>query len=97
VLQTRGVPSKFLSFPDENHWTLKPENSRVWHAEVVSSTRRPLRDNLSMRAPVRAFWHVHMLMVILGSLLGSTNTAGSQTLRQTVVAVEDTSLFEKLL
>jgi dipeptidyl aminopeptidase/acylaminoacyl peptidase len=27
VLQAKGVPSKFLSFPDENHWVLKPSNS----------------------------------------------------------------------
>lgn len=35
VLQSRGVPSKFLSFPDENHWVLKPENSLVWHKTVL--------------------------------------------------------------
>lgn len=35
VLQTKGIPSKFLSFPDENHWVLKPENSLVWHQEVL--------------------------------------------------------------
>ncbi|KAK0100306.1 hypothetical protein ONS95_008264 [Cadophora gregata] len=35
VLQTRGVESKFLTFPDENHWVLKPENSLVWHTEVL--------------------------------------------------------------
>jgi dipeptidyl aminopeptidase/acylaminoacyl peptidase len=35
VLQARGVPSKFLSFPDENHWVLKPENSLVWHKTAL--------------------------------------------------------------
>ncbi|KAI1083218.1 dipeptidyl peptidase [Whalleya microplaca] len=35
VLQTRGVPSRLLVFPDENHWVLKPENSLVWHKEVL--------------------------------------------------------------
>ncbi|KAG9228346.1 putative dipeptidyl-peptidase 5 [Amylocarpus encephaloides] len=35
VLQAKGVPSKFLSFPDENHWVLKPENSLVWHKAVL--------------------------------------------------------------
>jgi dipeptidyl aminopeptidase/acylaminoacyl peptidase len=35
VLQTKGIPSKFLTFPDENHWVLKPENSLVWHREVL--------------------------------------------------------------
>ncbi len=27
VLQNRGVPSKLVYFPDENHWILKPQNS----------------------------------------------------------------------
>lgn len=34
ALQRRGVASKFLYFPDENHWVLKPENSVQWHNEV---------------------------------------------------------------
>ena len=29
------MPSRFLSFPDENHWVLKPENSLVWHKTVL--------------------------------------------------------------
>ncbi|KAI9830798.1 MAG: hypothetical protein M1826_004432 [Phylliscum demangeonii] len=36
VLQQRAVPSRFLTFPDENHWVLKPENSLVWHREVLN-------------------------------------------------------------
>lgn len=35
ALQTRGVPSRFLYFPNENHWVLSPRNSMKWH---VSST-----------------------------------------------------------
>ncbi len=31
--QMRGIPSKFLYFPDEGHWVLKPQNSLVWHRE----------------------------------------------------------------
>ncbi|KAI2640114.1 dipeptidyl-peptidase V [Xylaria nigripes] len=34
LLQTRGVPSRLLNFPDENHWVLKEENSLVWHTEI---------------------------------------------------------------
>jgi len=34
ALQRRGIPSKFLYFPDENHWVLKPHNSVQWHTEV---------------------------------------------------------------
>ncbi len=28
--QMRGVPSRFLYFPDEGHWVLKPQNSILW-------------------------------------------------------------------
>ncbi|KIX01618.1 uncharacterized protein Z518_09344 [Rhinocladiella mackenziei CBS 650.93] len=34
ILQEKGVPSKFLNFPDENHWVLNQENSLVWHREI---------------------------------------------------------------
>jgi dipeptidyl aminopeptidase/acylaminoacyl peptidase len=34
TLQRRGVPSRFLFFPDENHWCLKPKNSEKWHYEI---------------------------------------------------------------
>jgi dipeptidyl aminopeptidase/acylaminoacyl peptidase len=36
VLQLRGVPSKFVTFEGENHWVLNPENSLIWHREVIS-------------------------------------------------------------
>lgn len=32
--QRRGIESKFLYFPDENHWVLKPANSLLWHQTV---------------------------------------------------------------
>ncbi|KAI9374431.1 putative dipeptidyl-peptidase 5 [Aspergillus egyptiacus] len=35
ILQERGVPSRFLNFPDENHWVTSPENSLVWHQQVL--------------------------------------------------------------
>lgn len=36
VLQERGVKSRFLTFPDENHWVLNEENSLVWHTIVLN-------------------------------------------------------------
>ncbi|KAK0657203.1 Alpha/Beta hydrolase protein [Cercophora newfieldiana] len=36
ILQAKGIPSKLLMFPDENHWVIKPENSLVWHREVLN-------------------------------------------------------------
>ncbi len=35
ALQRRGIESRFLFFPDENHWILKPANSLQWHEEVL--------------------------------------------------------------
>ena len=34
ALQQKGVPSRLLYFPDENHWVLKPANSLSWYREV---------------------------------------------------------------
>jgi len=34
TLQTMGVPSKMLYFPDEGHWVLKPQNSQLWWKTV---------------------------------------------------------------
>ncbi len=36
ALQRRDVPSEFLTFPDENHWVLKPQNSELWQATVLA-------------------------------------------------------------
>jgi dipeptidyl aminopeptidase/acylaminoacyl peptidase len=50
ALQRRGVPSRLLYFPDENHWVLKPENSVLWHETVLdwltrwSTAAQPLTD-----------------------------------------------------
>lgn len=34
ALQRQGIPSKFVYFPDEGHWILKPANSEFWHKTV---------------------------------------------------------------
>ncbi|MDR2871902.1 MAG: S9 family peptidase [Xanthomonadaceae bacterium] len=34
TLQNRGVRSRFLYYPNENHWILKQNNSLRWYAEV---------------------------------------------------------------
>lgn len=31
--QMKGIPSKFLFFPDESHWVLKPQNGILWQRE----------------------------------------------------------------
>jgi dipeptidyl aminopeptidase/acylaminoacyl peptidase len=35
-LQSKGVESSYLYFPDEGHWILKPNNARVWYETVWS-------------------------------------------------------------
>ena len=34
TLQRLKVPSKMLYFPDEGHWVMKPQNSRLWYKTV---------------------------------------------------------------
>ena len=33
TLRMLGVPTRLVYFPDENHWVLKAQNSRLWYAE----------------------------------------------------------------
>lgn len=35
ALRKMGVPGKFLYFPDEGHWVLRPRNRRVWWGTVL--------------------------------------------------------------
>ncbi|HMK31879.1 MAG TPA: S9 family peptidase, partial [Terriglobales bacterium] len=34
TLQRLKVPTKMLYFPDEGHWVLKPQNSRLWYKTI---------------------------------------------------------------
>ena len=34
ALQRKGIDSRLVFFPDENHWVLRPANSLQWHNEV---------------------------------------------------------------
>jgi dipeptidyl aminopeptidase/acylaminoacyl peptidase len=36
TLQKRNVPSRFVYYPNENHWILRPQNSLFWYKEVKS-------------------------------------------------------------
>jgi len=35
AVQLKGIDSKFLTFPDEGHWVLKPQNSQLWYHTVL--------------------------------------------------------------
>jgi dipeptidyl aminopeptidase/acylaminoacyl peptidase len=43
ALQRRGIPSQLLYFPDEGHWVLKPQNSKLWYSTVGDWLDRWLR------------------------------------------------------
>jgi dipeptidyl aminopeptidase/acylaminoacyl peptidase len=43
ALQRKGIESKLLVFPDENHWVLKPKNSIQWHRAVFDWMNTYLR------------------------------------------------------
>jgi dipeptidyl aminopeptidase/acylaminoacyl peptidase len=43
ALQRRGIESRLVIFPNENHWVLKPNNSLQWHAEVLGWLDRYLK------------------------------------------------------
>ncbi len=43
ALQRLKVPSRFVYFPDENHWILKAANNRVWYEEVKAWLEKYLK------------------------------------------------------
>ena len=36
TLKARGVDARLLWFPDENHWVVKPRNSKLWYGEFFA-------------------------------------------------------------
>ena len=40
TLKAKGVPTRLVFFPDENHWILKPQNSRLWYREFFAWLKR---------------------------------------------------------
>jgi dipeptidyl aminopeptidase/acylaminoacyl peptidase len=36
ALQRRGIESRLLYFPDENHWITKPSNLVQWYSEIFA-------------------------------------------------------------
>ncbi len=39
TLKARNVDARLVWFPDENHWVLKPRNSKLWYGEFFSWLR----------------------------------------------------------
>lgn len=46
ALQRLNVPSRMLYFPDEGHWVLKPQNSKLWYETVGEWCDRWTKTNL---------------------------------------------------
>jgi len=46
----QGVPTRYVYFPDENHWVLKPRNSVFWYDQV----RAWLAEHIDGPAPSAA-------------------------------------------
>jgi dipeptidyl aminopeptidase/acylaminoacyl peptidase len=44
ALQRRGIESRLLVFPDEDHWVLKPANSVLWYHTVLGWLDTHLKD-----------------------------------------------------
>lgn len=40
--QLRGIKSRMLYFPEENHWVLKPQNAMVWQSEFFKWLKETL-------------------------------------------------------
>lgn len=40
VYKAMKLPARLVIYPDENHWILKPRNSRHWYGEVLGWLRR---------------------------------------------------------
>ena len=49
ALQRQGVPSRIVVFPDEGHWIGKPQNQRLWWAEMQGWFTRYLRPDGATR------------------------------------------------
>lgn len=57
-LKSKDVPARLVHFPDENHWILKPQNSRLWYREFFAWLERfaappAARSGRARRAPQR--------------------------------------------
>jgi dipeptidyl aminopeptidase/acylaminoacyl peptidase len=48
-LARHGVQARFLYFPDENHWILKPQNSRIWYETVLAFLDEQVLDQKWVR------------------------------------------------
>ena len=58
--QLKGIKSKFMVFPEENHWVLKPQNGLVWQREFFKWLKR-LCDYNSCWKLEFYFWNTDLI------------------------------------
>lgn len=51
AVQRKGIDSKFLVFPDEGHWVLKPQNSQLWFHTVLDWLDKYLQPSAQPTSP----------------------------------------------
>ena len=47
TLRAQGIPARLVYFPDENHWILKPQNSKLWYGEFFDWLGRFVKPGAS--------------------------------------------------
>ncbi len=50
TLKAKDVAARLVYFPDENHWILKPQNSRLWYREFFDWLKRDAPGGAARRA-----------------------------------------------
>ncbi len=50
TLKAKDIPARLVYFPDENHWILKPQNSRLWYREFFGWLKRFAPGGAARRA-----------------------------------------------
>jgi dipeptidyl aminopeptidase/acylaminoacyl peptidase len=51
TLKAKNVAARLVYFPDENHWILKPQNSRLWYREFFDWVARYAPGGPARRTP----------------------------------------------
>ncbi|HEX3374177.1 MAG TPA: S9 family peptidase [Edaphobacter sp.] len=75
ALQRLNVPSKMLYFPDEGHWILKPQNSKLWYETVGDWCDRWTKTN----AYAEGGYEAPAAPIVPRARAGSSDTRTSDT------------------
>jgi dipeptidyl aminopeptidase/acylaminoacyl peptidase len=55
TLKALNVPARLVLFPDENHWILKPQNSRLWYKEYFAWLDKYVGSGATKRKSISTF------------------------------------------